>query len=242
MVLMCAASAVRAQDFRVETDVFAPGAKEPAAEFLTIFYGNTIYDFRLSEPREITVFDMARGRFILLDVARKMKTEITTSEIDAFNQELRRRAGDRDQAFFQPDLTYSFDEEEGRHDLTSDKLTYRAKGIRPKYAEAVDRYRVFADAYAQISAVRPGNLPPYGRLQLNKVLAEHGEIPEDIERTVTVANIFPPKKITARTHHLANWILSEQDQRRIREAGDQIAEFNSVTIDQYLGVPAVASK
>ncbi len=239
--LVFAGGVVTAQDFRVETDVFAAAEKEPVAEFLTIFYGSYIYDFLLSEPKEITVFDMARQRFILLDVGRKVKTEVTTAEIEAFNQQLRERSVARDGAFFQPQLSYTFDETSQRHVLSSEKLVYRAKGVTPKFPAAVERYRAFADWYAQLSAVRPGNLPPYGRLELNKILAQSGQIPEEIERSVTVATVFPSRQVTARTHHLANWILSEQDQRRIREAGDQIATFSPVTLAEYLRGEQVAA-
>lgn len=231
--MLLAAAVADAQDFRVETDVFVEKQKEPVAEFLTIFYGNTIYDYLISEPQEVTVFDMSRGRFVLLDPKRSVKTEITTTEIELFGQQLRERAMPRDAAFFHPQLTYTHDEQTGWHRWESEKLTYRAKGITPKFPEAAQRYRVFADWYAQLSAMRPGNLPPYGRLELNKVLAEKKLVPEEIERTVTLATVFPARKLEARTHHLFHWILSEQDQRRIRKTGDQMASFQPVTPEVY---------
>ena len=50
-----------AEDFRVETDVFVGGEKEPVAQNVTLFSGGLVYDFPLIGPQEITVFDAARG-------------------------------------------------------------------------------------------------------------------------------------------------------------------------------------
>jgi hypothetical protein len=234
--------ALRAQDFRVETDVFIDNRKEPAAEFLTLFHGMVIYDFLLSEPQEITIFDASRGRFLLLDPTRKVKTELTTGQVQQFNDRLRERAGERDSDFFEPRLVHQYDAATGWHELTGDRLTYRAKGVRPPSSDIVDRYRLFADWYAQLSAMRPGNLPPFPRMELNKVLAKDGLVPEDVERIMTVARVFPPKKITARSHHLMNWRLSEQDHKRIRTAGDQISEFRTVEAPDYFQLDRVAAQ
>jgi hypothetical protein len=81
--------AIQADDFRVESDVFVGKQKEPVATYLTLFAGKTIYDFVLTDPQQVTVFDTVRGRFILLDVHRGVKTELKLQEIEAFHAELR---------------------------------------------------------------------------------------------------------------------------------------------------------
>lgn len=111
---LCTASLTAAQDFRVETDVFVGRKQEPVAEYLTLFYGNYIYDFLLTDAQEITVFDVARNRFILLDPSRQVKTELTTSQVDAFHQELRERGLGRQDPFFTQQYEYAYKEEIGR--------------------------------------------------------------------------------------------------------------------------------
>jgi hypothetical protein len=183
---------------------------------------------------------MARDRFILLDPQRSMKTELTTADVETFIQNLRERGAARSEHFFNPQFEYSYDEDTEWHELAGERLVYRAKGIEPELPGAADRYRFFADWYAQLSALRPGNMPPFGRMELNKLLAEKGLIPEDVERVVTIANVFPPKKIEARSHHLVNWRLSDQDHKQIRKVGDQIQSLSAVTVNVYFELDKLA--
>src|SRR5438105_11834412 len=73
--------AVDGQEFRVDTELFENQAKEPFLQTLTIFADGMMFDFLLTEPREVTVIDPARGRITLLDESRKLKASITTQEI-----------------------------------------------------------------------------------------------------------------------------------------------------------------
>jgi hypothetical protein len=221
-----------ADDFRVETDVFVGKQKDPVATYLTLFSGKTIYDFVLSDPKQVTVFDTVRGRFILLDVERAVKTELKLQEIEAFHAELRERAVERGEPLFPANVRYSFVDEGEWHVLSGEALEYRARGVTPKHSGAAEQYRMFADWYAQLNAMRPGNPPPYARMELNKTLAERNLIPEEIQRTLSVGR-FPTRKSEARTQHLMNWILSEQDQKQIRRVGNQLQEFSSVPLQDF---------
>src|SRR5262245_2325730 len=73
--------ALVAQDFRVDTELFENQAKEPFLQTLTIFSAGAVYDFRLTEPAETTVFDPRRGLFTLLDESRQVKAIVTTQEL-----------------------------------------------------------------------------------------------------------------------------------------------------------------
>lgn len=234
VALSLAPVALLADDFRVETDVFVGKQKEPIAAYLTLFSGKTIYDFTLTEPKQVTVFDTVRGRFIMLDVGRGVKTEVKLQEIEAFHAELRERSVERGTPLFPANLAYSYDEEGKWHLFSGENLEYRARGLTPKHENAADRYRYFADWYAQLNAMQPGNPPPYARMELNKAMAERNLIPEEIHRTIVVGR-FPPRKSEARTQHLLNWILSEQDQKQIRRVGNQLQEFTSVPFQEFLG-------
>ena len=58
------------------------------SENLTIFYGGRVYDF-MTAPSDVTVFEPAQGRFLLLDPPRKFKTEVSAAEIAKFMDQLR---------------------------------------------------------------------------------------------------------------------------------------------------------
>jgi hypothetical protein len=237
VALSLAPVAAWAEDFRVETDVFVGKQKDPVAAYLTLFSGKTIYDFVLMEPKQVTVFDTVRGRFILLDVTSSLKTELKLQEIEAFHAELRERAAERGEPLFPVNVQYSFVEEGEWHVLQGEALEYRARGVVPKHTGAAEQYRMFADWYAQLNSMRPGNPPPYARMELNKTLAEHNLMPEEIQRTLVVGR-FPPRKAEARTRHLLNWMLSEQDKKQISRVGDQMQQFRSVSPQEFFGQSA----
>ena len=59
--MICSGWAATAQEFRIETDVFVAGEKEPVGETLTIFTNGLVYDFLLTDDEEITLFDRAKS-------------------------------------------------------------------------------------------------------------------------------------------------------------------------------------
>ena len=102
--------------------------------------------------------------------------------------------------------------------------------------EVVAAFRYFADQFARLNALRPGNLPPGARLELNKALAERKLLPLEIARTIPPANpLVNPlaKKLVVRSRHLPNWSLSGEDRKKIDRAGTYLAQFSSVSFEEY---------
>ena len=179
--------ASHADEFRVETDVYVGEAPQPVAETLTLFKNGVIYDFLMTEPREATVFDVSRGRIVLLASQSRTKAEITTEELVQFTAAIRRRAsGQQQQPLFGTEFAGEFDEESLEVLLQGQNLVYRAKGVLPKTKVAVQQYREFADWYARLNSARPGNPPPFARLELNRQLAENGLVPDEIHRSLNL--------------------------------------------------------
>lgn len=75
--LWLTASHALGQDFRIETDVFVGNEERASMTTLTLFQGSTVYDYLGTEQPEITIFDAKRGRFVLLDCQRQIRTSIT---------------------------------------------------------------------------------------------------------------------------------------------------------------------
>jgi hypothetical protein len=241
--------AAPAQEFRVDTELFKDQEKEPFLEQLTIFAADgVVYDFRLTEPRETTVFDPRNGRFTLLDEARKAKAVVTTQELLQFclaldSQAVQQR---RDPLFAfsaKPEFEISDKnvEENGQAlvelRLAGKPLTYVARGQHPQRPEAVKAYRNFTDWCARLNASRFGNLPAGARLVLNQALAEHDLLPLEITRT-TVQSSGPlsKKQLEVKSQHRLNWALAGEDRKKINRAGDMIATFQAVSYDEYRSV------
>ena len=237
-----------AEDFRIDTDVFQGAEDKPVSETITIFTGDVIYDFLLPDTEtgadeQVTMFDVRRGRIVLMDAGRRVQTTLSTDDLLQFTAGMKALAlqkGDTD--FFDPKFEVQFDETDGTLTLASRRLTYQVQAVTPKHAESVRRIQEFADWYARLNAVRPGNLPPFGRIALNAALAERNMIPQKIERTILIDRPVADKKYVARSEHTTNWLLSTTDRRRIDRASRYIATFQQVTPDAYWEVGQVASK
>jgi hypothetical protein len=234
-----------AEEFRVETDVFVGSQKKPVAQNLTIFTSGLVYDFPLMGPNEIAVLDPTRGRFVLLDVSKKVKTTLTTQEILEFTASMKARTQDAEGVVgfaANPQFEQSFDDQTGRLTLSSKLMTYSMKGNKPKQNSAAEAYRQFADWYARLNATRPGNLPPFARLELNKAVFERGLVPEEVELTVAPNSRLLGRTLTIRSHHMINWALPGTDRKRIDEAGDFLVNFQAVQFQEYRRTEQLVAK
>jgi hypothetical protein len=235
----------QADEFRVETDVYVGNQEKPIAENVTLFTNGLVYDFPLTGPEEITVFDPSRGRFVLLDCRRKVKTTLTTRDLVEFTSALKAHAAETDGVFAfaaNPRFRHEHDPKTEWLTLSGDSMTYRAKGITPNSESAVSTYRSFADWYARLNATRPGSLPPFARLKLNEAIAKEGWIPKEVELTVTPKMRVVGRKLVMRSHHAAVWQLSATDRDRIDKAAGHMVSFQAVGFQDYRKESQVAAK
>lgn len=240
--LMIAASPLRAQDFRVDTEVFVGEEKEPRAETLTIFFAGRVYDFLLGGSGEITIFEPARGQFTLLDPRRKLRCTIASQELLDYVLELDKAAIAQKDPLFAAAADPQFEVQEEvigesqaartRVTLTSKTITYTATGKPPAEAATAQAFKEFADWYARLNAIRGGNLPPGARLALNRELASRNMLPEEIVR-VTIQPGLRDRKLEVRSRHLFNWSLSGADKKHIEQAGDNLANFEAVSFAEF---------
>jgi hypothetical protein len=223
-----------AQEFRIDTEIFIGKEREPAAETLTLFSNGLIYDFLLSKPEEITLFDPLRGRFTLLDPIRKVRCGLSTQEVLDYVLALETHAVEAKDPLFafaaKPTFTPTVEEYEEngqqlvRVALSAKPLEYTVVARKPERPEAVRAVRSFSDWFARLNAMR-GNLPPGARMELNKALAERDLIPWEITRTIDGKS--------ARSRHLVTWTLSGEDRKKIERAGTYMAQFTAVGFDEY---------
>lgn len=229
------------ESFRIETDVFVESEAEPVMQTLTLFSGGVVYDFILVESPEITIFDAQRGRVILLDEKRELRAEFKTAQLIEFTASIRSRSQSSSaDGPFGTEFSGHYDEEKSLVLLEGNNIVYRATGIAPKFAWAADRYREFADCYAQLNAARPGNPPPFGRIELNRRLLELKMVPAEITRTLTLDGRFGKQQSTASSKHTFTWMLSTTDRKRIQDAQTYAATYRKVSLSEYLGISAVA--
>ncbi|MEO8495368.1 MAG: hypothetical protein ABI614_09875 [Planctomycetota bacterium] len=233
-------SDLRAQDFRVDTDVYLEDEEATFSEHLTLFHDMVVYDFAVKGSDEITILNLQKGTIVLLDVKRRIRADLTTAELLDFSAKIK-AIGTSKQAedLVSPKFEVKFDAEQKSLELVSRKITYRATGIQLPDASIATRYREFTDWYARLNSMRPPNPPHFGRLELNRELADRGLLPQDIERTVVLGGLFrKPQK--ARSHHVVGTTMSGTDRRRIDEASGYLVSFAKVSAVDYMQLPTVA--
>lgn len=224
----CCLLPASAADFRIETRVYAAGEEEPASESVTLFTGGAAYDFRDTDDR-VTVFRPGQadkaGRFILLDTARELCTEIGGDRVAIATTKLRRWAASQKDEFLRftgdPLFDESFDADTGELRMTSKLMSYRLVTMPVASREAMKELRAFLDAYAQLHTLLEAGLPPAPRMLVNEALAKHDVVPLEIELYSGPIDDEPD----LRAEHLVTWILSRQDRHRIEQANRQLSEF-----------------
>ncbi|MDB4862905.1 MAG: hypothetical protein ACJZ8Y_00790 [Pirellulaceae bacterium] len=235
---------VQANDFRMETEVFIEGDSHPAATSLTLFSGTTVYDFLSDDSAhgDITVFDVRRGRFVLIDTQRKLKTTLTKDYLIKFLEQVKSQASeDVVTRFVSPKLAQKFNPSTKTVTVSSDHLTYQAVGISAKWDPAIQQYRHFADWIARLNSTRIGNLPPYSRFELNRVMAEQRLMPKTIQRTVMLDRVGLRKQVV-RSEHSIHWQLTNSDRKRISSTGNLMAGCKEVPINEFWQTQSQVSK
>lgn len=240
VTLMIANGSAAAQEFRVESEIFNGSDKAPVSENLTIFSDGIVYDFRLSEPKETVIHDSFRGKFVLLKPDRKIKVNMEQSQVNNALEQLRQSPVFKKRAPYlvNPEFAFQQDKESGWMELSSKNITYKVKGKEPKVANGFRAYIDFANWYVKLNALDPRKMPPFARLQMNRVLSTQNIIPSDVELTIRPENAKP---IKARSKHYVIWQLSQTDRRRIDTAKKQWVEFKEVSLQEFQTSSTIAA-
>jgi hypothetical protein len=235
----------RADEFRVESKIYNSENGPPVSESLTLFHEGRAYDL-LSAPQEITIFDIANNRIVMLDPVRKVRTEVETDGLTTFVEQLRIRAS----RHTNPSIKFTAEpkfvetaEEDGRLIFSSPSMTYRIQGKRATSPAAAQAYREFADWAARLTTrVREGAQPPFPRLAVNAALERRGILPDEVELSLADPNRPKIKPTTLRSVHKFETQLYPADQKRIAEADKFATDFEFIQIDKFIGPPRQARR
>jgi hypothetical protein len=225
-----------AADFRIETKVFVGKEAEPVSQNETLFQAGCVYDY-LSDPQRVTVFDQARGRFIVLDPARKLKVEIKTDEVLIFSERFHTWAAKSSNGFMKFAADPEFDvklSSGGKLTMVSPHMTYELETVPVESEKAAQQYREFSDWYARFNAmIHLGSTPPFPRLTVNKELAKNSLIPTEVTLTIPAQRTLGVPAVTMRTEHHVSWRLLQRDTEKINETANQLATFKTVDLAEF---------
>ena len=211
--------------------------RKPTAKSTTIFHERSVYDF-LEAPAEITIFDPDRDRFILLNTEKKLKTELTTDEVDRFAEKLRAFAKTRPNAFLKfmgsPQFEETVDDVSRELEFDSPLVTYQLKAEDAEGPEIAAQYREFSDWQAKLNTlINPGANPPFARMLVNAALAKRNEVPSEVRLTLRPKGRLQLRPISLRSEHHVVRRLVESDRRRVEQAANYMSMFKSVKFNEY---------
>jgi hypothetical protein len=223
--------------FRIENKVFVGGEKEPRVESTTIFHRGVVYDY-LNHPAEITVFDVERGRFVLLDLERRVKTELTTDRVADFSERLKRRSEEQSDPFLKflgaPSFDQALDESTGELTFNSPWMSYRLATFDTESEAVSHQYREFCDWHCRLNTVlNPGARPPFARMIVNAALEERHLFPREVQLTIQTKAGLLPKRQTVRSEHLLIRQLVESDRQRVAQTDQFMAMYSPVAFQEY---------
>ncbi len=240
-IVSTSAALASAEDFRIDSKVFADKQPNPVSQSTTLFRAGIVYDY-LVDPKRVAVFDRPRQRFILLDPDRSIKTEVATDEVARFNTNLRAFAAANGTEFIksmlEPNFQITEDTKSGELVLTGQSMTYRIETIKPTAVETVQQYREFSDWYVKLnSMVNPRSTPPFARLAVNDELAKRGLIAEKVQLTIPRQVATAGRGVSLRSQHHITWRLLQRDLDDIAETAQQLATFKAVPFNEYRDTP-----
>lgn len=231
------------QSFRIETETFQSGTDKALSKNLTLADARYVYDFLeiQDELEEIVIHDQARNNFILLNMKRKVRSDVGEDQIlkslvDLKNVLVEKKVTD----LANPEFKINMDEETDTLVLIHKKLTYKVNGEIVSDDQKLKAYFEFANWFSRLKATNPTTFPPFVRLAVNKQLEKQKMIPETV--SVAFKGMFGVSKSEFHTKHNTSWIISDYDRKRIKDAKDKIATFERVTISEYHGVQVAQAK
>jgi len=186
----------------------------------------------------VTVFDTQRRRFVLLDLERRVKTELTTDRVADFSKRLKQWSEKQSDPFLKflgdPSFDQAFDESTGELTFTSPWMSYRLSTFDAE-SEALSRqYREFSDWYCRLNTVlNPGARPPFARMIVNAALEDHHRFPREVHLTLRPKGGLLSKRVTVRSEHRLIRQLVESDLQRVAQTDQFMAMYASVAFPEY---------
>ena len=225
------------EDFRVDNAVFAGDEQKPSSESTTFFQNGIAYDC-MKSPAETAIFDKAADHFVLLNLKRKTRAELSITQLTSLTEHVRTLAARNNDPLLKflaaPKFEEELNEVVGLLTLSSRFVTYRIILEPQKDPSTVEQYREFCDVYAKLNSVlSPGSPPPSGRLMVNAALAKRQATASSVTLTVFYSKGEKSEKITVRSEHRLTCPLQASDIEHIAKVREQMESFKLVTFDEY---------
>jgi hypothetical protein len=231
------AGAARGAEFRMENRIYAGDEKQPVGGSVTLFADDVVYDV-LTGQREITVFDRAHGRFVLLDPAHRHRTEIGMARLRQAIEQLQSWAYGQQDPFLRFLAAPKFDRQglnaSGEMEFASPWATYLVLPQEVANSEIARAYREFSNGYCALNTLaNPGGRPPFARMIVNDALGQKNLIPRQVTLILRPKEAAAAKRTVIRSEHQFTPRLSAADRQQIARVEEDVVSFAPVPWDEY---------
>jgi hypothetical protein len=262
-LFLCCAAIAPAQDFRVYTRIFdarvpeGEKGKEAAPQLLgrstSLFHAGKVYDY-LDSGHQMTIFEPAHERFVIVDDPRRQMTTITFEEIEnllyqagksaekkiadlyAEDAPAARKQADLLKFYIAPRFKEKYDSSKRVLKMTSAFLSYEVKCETYDSPESIQAYLNYADWAQRLNyLVNTRAMPPGPRRTVNEALRRREVLP-----VIVTLHTTHRDGLHLRADHQFNWVLDSTDRKMITHweklmtAGD----LKEVPFTQFFEAPA----
>lgn len=223
-----------APSFRVETDIYEGDTTTPQTRHLILFDSGVVYDLPVDMGPTMTVFDVPRGRVVLLHKTSRVKTLITTDTLIQMTAQLRAAAESQgassklgiDAKIVPASEAYSYTVAFGdsRYDATTQPVN------NTKIAAEFASFTAWA---SRLNIARHVGSPPFARIALAEQMAAEERLPRQVKLQVKLGVRGGFKTRTFRSEHLLVERLSDLDRKKISDVGGMMATFAEVDFAEF---------
>ena len=193
------------------------------------------------------------------DFLGRLEKKLREALFDVEKQEKRLRLGE-DEVVAQRDLLktelkqspktrfWAFEDFETSHQGQDNKIkvanqyiSYWAQGHHQENPQLLASYQRFLEQYTMLVATIPNHpIPPFARIELNRLLKEQQIIPDHIQLRVE-AGLLGDRPLNASSKHVVSVGLDASDHELIQQAKQHRRQYRLVKLSDYRGLPAADS-
>ena len=226
-------------DFRINIDIYDNEAKPPINSVETIFMGGQYIELDDSRNR-VTVVDPSKGRVSILNSDSKTLVHLEMSGLEnQVNSILTEMTPEQRRKFSSHGVPVS--DSAGFVSVGNENLRYKFKPITPTNPKIAICYADFANWSARVNA-RYYRVPPFIRMELNQLLMDQRQLPEELHRLTMIATPNQADPVGKSEEIIARLFLTESlnnnDRSRVAGVLKSMTEFKITTEKDFFASDA----
>lgn len=163
-------------DFVVTTTIASVSPSATLSRHHTVFRDGVAYDIPQLNRRFATILDLPSGRVVLLDRQNSVQCVLSTESLTKLAAAVEAEVRDPQQRERMGMNAKVVAADDGSWHVDYPGVSYRMAPADPDDQRLAIHYGQFVDWMCRLNLVRPGGVPPFGRMKANRVLTANHQI------------------------------------------------------------------